>query len=231
MLKKNDFVEIDFTGRIKDNGIFDTTREKDAKDAGIDSSKCHSLKICIGQKMLVKGFDEAFEGKELKKEYKIELQPKDAFGERNQSLVRTVPLKMFQERGINPQQGMVYSFDNTIARVSSVSGGRIIIDFNNPLAGKNIVYEFIVNRMVEDLKEKVAIVLGLFLPIQNPEIKVEGEKAIWVLPQKIPDQIFDMIKNKAKELLDVELSVEVKEIKKEEKNKDEKTKKQEEKKE
>jgi len=213
MLKKNDFVEIDFTGRVKGNGIFDTTRKEAAKEAGLDENKCNPLKICIGQKLLIKGFDDALEGKETGKDYTIELQPKDAFGERNHSLLRTVPIKLFQEKGINPQQGMVYSFDNTLARISSVSGGRVTVDFNNPLSGKNVIYEFKVGRMIDDVKEKVAIVLSLFLPIPNPEIKLEGKKATIVLARKIPNEIFDIIKSKAKELLDVELFLEVKEIK------------------
>jgi FKBP-type peptidyl-prolyl cis-trans isomerase SlyD len=218
MLKKNDFVEIDFTGRVKGNGIFDTTRKEAAKEAGLDENKCNPLKICIGQKLLINGFDNAIEGKEVGKDYTIELQPKDAFGERNPSMLRTVPTKLFQEKGINPQQGMVYSFDNTLARISSVAGGRVTIDFNNPLAGKNVIYEFKVRRMIEDMKEKVAIVLSLFLPIPNPEIRLEGKNATVVLSHNIPNQIFDIIKSKARELLDVELSLEVKkEIKAEEK--------------
>jgi len=213
MLKKNDFVEIDFIGRIKGSGIFDTTKKETAKEAGIDDSKCQPMKICVGQRMLIKGFDDALEGKELGKEYKIELLPKDAFGERDSSLLKTVPLRMFTEKGISPQQGMIYSFDNALARISSVTGGRVTIDFNNPLAGKNIVYDFTVNRLIEDMKEKVSIVIGLFLPFPNPEIRINGKNATLVLPQKLPEQIFELIKNKVKELLDVELSLEVKEIK------------------
>jgi hypothetical protein len=89
----------------------------------------------------------------------------------------------------------------------------VTVDFNNPLSGKIITYDFKVERMIEDIKDKVAIVISLFLPVQNPEVKLEGKKATVVVSFKIPDQISDIIKKKAKELLDVELSFEVKEIK------------------
>ena len=37
---------------------------------------------------------------------------------------------------------MAIQLDNTIARVLSVSGGRVTMDFNNPLAGKEIDYKY-----------------------------------------------------------------------------------------
>ena len=88
IVKKKDFIELDFTGTIKESGqIFDTTFKKDAEQLGMKSVK--SLSICIGEGMLVKGFDEALDGKETGKSYSVELEPKKAFGLRDSKMIKT----------------------------------------------------------------------------------------------------------------------------------------------
>jgi FKBP-type peptidyl-prolyl cis-trans isomerase SlyD len=217
MINKNDFVEIEFTGRIKDGEIFDTSRKEDAEKAGLDKSKCEPLEICLGQRMIVKGFDDAIEGKEIGKEYNIELNPENAFGKREIQLVKTFPTKIFTSKGMVPQPGMMYSFDNVMAKIVSVSGGRAIVDFNNPLSGKIIVYDFIIKRKIDDSKEKIAILTKAFLQIKNPEIAIDGKNAKLIFEIKIPDSIFDILRKKVKEILDIDLALEVKEAKIEEK--------------
>ena len=220
MLNKNDFVELDFTGRIKDNGIFDTSIKENAREAGLDEKKCRPLKICIGQKMIVKGFDLALEGKELNKKYQIELNPEDAFGKRESNLVKTVPVKLFIEKGVMPRAGMLYSFDSILAKIISVSGGRVMVDFNNPLAGRNIIYEFIIKRKIDDLKEKISITAEFILRIENQKIELQDKKATLIFEKKIPEEFFNILKKKVKELLDVDISFKIEEKKEEEKKKE-----------
>ena len=66
-VKKNDFIQIEFTGKA--NGqIFDTTNPKEAKALGIDAPKdIKPLIICAGNAMMLKGLDEQLEGKKLDK--------------------------------------------------------------------------------------------------------------------------------------------------------------------
>ena len=154
-IKKKQFVEIDFTGRVKDtNEIFDTTIKSDAKSIGVDKVK--PLLICVGERMLPEKFDDfiLIKGKEVGKEYSLELPPKDAFGERKKDLVKMLPLKMFTDKGIMPYRGLLLNLDDMIVRIGSVSGGRVIADFNNPLAGKAITYKFKINKIIEDKKEQ-----------------------------------------------------------------------------
>ena len=46
-------------------------------------------------------------------------------------------MKIFIQQKINPIPGVMFNFDGRIAKVLTVSGGRVMIDFNNPIAGKN----------------------------------------------------------------------------------------------
>lgn len=143
MIKKNDFIEIEFTGRISENKeVFDTNIEKDAKEAKLDIKNLKPFAVAVGQKMLPSGFDDDLIGKEVGKSYTVKLKPEVAFGKRNPSMVRMIPTKLFYAQNINPVRGMQLALDGQLVRVLSNSGGRTLIDFNNPLAGKDVEYSY-----------------------------------------------------------------------------------------
>ena len=202
IVKKKDFIELDFTGKIKESGqIFDTTLKKDAEQLGMKSVS--SLKLCVGEGMLVKGFDEALEGKETGKSYSVELEPKKAFGLRDSKMIKTIPISIFLEKQVNPYPGQVLNMDGVIARISAISGGRVITDFNMPLAGKTVIYEFKINKIIENIDEKLKSLVEFFLG-DKIESKVEGNKAI-ITGKKIENKAF---REKVKSLLglDIEFS-------------------------
>lgn len=225
-VKKNDFIEIEFTGRA--NGeIFDTNIKKEAEKINLKIEE-KPIIICIGQGMLVKGFDKALEGKELDKEYKIKLSPEEAFGLRNKEMIKIIPLKIFKEKDINPYPGLVLNLDGILARILTVSGGRVIVDFNNPLAGKEIEYTFKIKREITDDKEKINALQDFFFK-KRFEFEIKDKKVIFK-DKKLKTPI-EMFKERFKDMLGLELEVEAKENNKEdiEKIKEEKTEKKEEK--
>ena len=161
-IKKNDFIELEYTGKANDN-IFDTTNPKEAEELGVQDPK--NIKpqiISVGNKMVIKGLDDSLEGKELNKKYTINLQPGQAFGKRDPSLIRTYSSNHFKKQNLNPYPGMALQLDNTIAKVISVSGGRVTMDFNNPLAGKEIDYDFKIKKLITDDKEKINALQDFF---------------------------------------------------------------------
>jgi FKBP-type peptidyl-prolyl cis-trans isomerase 2 len=159
--RKGDFVEIEYIARIKDSGeIFDTNIEQEAKKIGAKDVK--PLIICIGKDMVVKGLDKALENKEIGKKYHVEITSAEAFGKRDASLIRIAPMRLFKEKNMNPVPGMMLNLNNSLAKVVSVSGGRVSIDLNNPLAGKDIEYDFFIKRKVIDEKEKVNALQDFF---------------------------------------------------------------------
>ena len=201
--KKKDFIELDFTGKIKESGIiFDTTISEDAKKIGAEDAK--SLKLCIGEGMVVKGFDEALEGKEIGKAYSIDIEPKKAFGPRDPSLIKIIPISNFHEKQINPYPGQILNIDNVLARISSVSGGRVITDFNLPLAGKTINYEFRIKKILESAEDKLKA-LGEFFLGNIKSVSLEGKKAILSIEGEIKNE--KPFKEKAKSLLDIEVEL------------------------
>ncbi len=203
IIQKKDFIEIEFTGRIKDGEVFDSNIKKDLEKLN-PQAEAKPFVFCLGEGMFLKGIDDFLIGKELGK-YKIELKPEDAFGQRVSQLVQMIPSKLFKSQNINPFPGAVFNFDGRLAKILSVSGGRIMVDFNHPLAGKNIIYEVNVTRKVEDLNEKIKSLMNFFFrrefnfSVQENKLVIEVEKKF--------SKFAELFRDKFKEVLDLEMQV------------------------
>jgi len=203
IIKKNDFIELDFSGRVKNGEIFDTNLKEEAKKIGLEI-ETRPLIICIGQNMILPAIDELLDGKEIGK-YTLELSPEKAFGPRNKEYLKTMPVKIFHEKQILPKPGMVFQFDNLLGKISAVSGGRVIVDFNNPLAGKDVVYELNAKKKIQDIKEKAEVLINFYLR-QKLNFEIQDKK-LFIKTEKKFSQIIDFFKPKFKEILDLELEV------------------------
>lgn len=203
-IKEKDFIEIDYTGKLTDGTVFDTTEEKVAKDNDIYSSKIKYSPaiICVGERQILPGLDEEVVGKEVGQEYTVTLPPERAFGKRDIKKMKIVPAGNFRENDIQPQPGLQVDVDGEMGIITRVSGGRIIVNFNHPLAGKEITYTFKVNRKITDEKEKISAYLSGVLRIPRDKISVEAkeDKAIVALPAELPAQITTIFIHKLTEL-------------------------------
>ncbi len=212
--KKNDFVEIKFSGFVEGK-VFDSNIEEDLKKLNPEAKPTETI-VVIGQGMVVPGLDKALEEKEIGKEYEINVPSKEGFGSRQRELVKTIPLKVFTEQKISPQPGMVLALDNMIAKIIAVSGARVITDFNNPLAGRDLVYKFKIVRKITDEKEKCKCLFELTLK-SVPEFEVKD--SIVVKGPKNLEVFVNAFKDKFKELIEKEIIFELKEEKPEETDK------------
>ncbi len=213
-IKKNDFIELEFTGRVKNGNIFDTNIKEEAKKIGLEI-ETRPLIICIGQNMILPAIDEFLKGKELGK-YTLEPAPEKAFGARSPAMIKTMPSRIFHEKQIIPRQGMVFQFDTMLGRISAVSGGRVIVDFNNPLAGKDVVYELNAKRIVSELNEKAGVLIQTFFG-RKLEFEISENKLKIKIEKKFTPLI-EFFKPKFKEILNLDLESE--EIKGEEEKKE-----------
>lgn len=210
-IKKHDFVEIEYTGRLKETtDVFDTTDEKTAKEGKIFSDKGNytPVIICIGEHQILKGIDEFLEGKEPGK-YKLELPSVKAFGVKDPKLVNMIPTSKFAEQGIKPVPGLRLNIDNYVGIVKTVSGGRAIVDFNHPLAGHDVEYDLKVNRIITDKKVQVEALLRILLGVKVP-VEVNEKKAVITFPQELPEQLRKELAKKINELTSIEANFIVK---------------------
>jgi FKBP-type peptidyl-prolyl cis-trans isomerase 2 len=207
-IKKGDFIEIEFTGKIADTGeVFDTNIKADAEKANLEIKNIKPFILSVGNLMLPKGFDEDLIGKETEKPYSIEVNPEKAFGKRDSGLVRMIPTKLFHEQKINPEKGMQLALDGQLVRILSNSGGRTLVDFNNPLAGKKVVYDYKINRIVTEEKEKVDS-LQEFLFRKKFEFEKKDNKIVFKLEKQF-DPFVKLFAPKFKEILGLEVESEI----------------------
>lgn len=225
-LQEGDFIEIEFTGKTKDEGeIFDSNIKEDLEKVGSkQAEKAKPYIYGLGQGMFLQGLDEELIGK-TPGEYSIDLPVEKAFGKRQQEKIKKMPEKVFQNQQQKPQKGMFYNFDGELGKVISVSGGRVLVDFNNPVAGKDVTYKIIVKRKVTDLNEKVAA-FNNFIFKQDLDFEIKDKTLTFKIPKSLAqlEQYIVAFKEKYKELFGLDVQVEIKEDKKEEKSQEQKEK-------
>ncbi len=209
----HDFVEVDYTGKLPDGTVFDTTEEAVAKKMGHFSKEAayHPAAICVGELQILPGLDEQLEGKEVEKQYTITLPPEKAFGKRDIKKIRIVPSSTFREHKVEPQPGLQIEVDGELGTVMRVAGGRIIVNFNHPLAGREVQYEFMVRRKITEAKEQIAAFINTIFRIPEKQIVIDVQegKASVKIPIAFPPQITEAIEKKIKELVKGINSVEI----------------------
>jgi FKBP-type peptidyl-prolyl cis-trans isomerase SlyD len=84
--------------------------------------------------------EEALEGKEAGSEVNLQLKPEDAFGIRDESLVRTISKKDFPP-GVKvggQLEGVTDAGQPHVFHVMKIKGDQVFLDGNHPLAGKEL---------------------------------------------------------------------------------------------
>lgn len=192
-IKENDFIELEYTGKIKDgNIVFDTTQKDIAEKADILNPRVEykPVVLCVGQEHILKGIDNALTGKEIDKEYTVELTPDNAFGKKKMELIQLIATGKFKKHGINPMPGLQVNIDNSVGVIKTVTGGRTLVDFNHPCAGKDVVYTFKALRIVTDVQTKMQAMATMLLGEQLiTQTTVKDNKAEITTLIKMPDEI------------------------------------------
>jgi FKBP-type peptidyl-prolyl cis-trans isomerase SlyD len=100
----------------------------------------------------------ALEGQETGYQTVLELAPQDAFGERNESLLQTIPKTQFPP-GIKvggqlegrSEDGQTYVFN-----VLKIKGDTVYLDGNHPMAGKTLRFSIRVLQVRQASEEEIA---------------------------------------------------------------------------
>ncbi len=170
-------LKVTFNGKeLLEGRIFDTTSAEIAKQNNMfdEKRKYGALSIITGEHELLPLVEKELLTMKVGEARKVKMTPKEAFGERNNDLVRITPIKIFHDQKINPIPGLVISVGNAYGRVQSVSGGRVRVDFNHALAGREIEYEVKIESEITDKKEIAETIFEkyyAFVPGSKKEIK------------------------------------------------------------
>ena len=173
-IDNGDFVRVNFTGKIKDtDDVFDTTYDEIAQEAGIfEENKTYKpIPIVVGGNHLLPAIEEAIKGLEAGDKKTIEVESENAFGARDPSLIQLVPMREFKKQGMTPYPGMKIQSEGSTGKILTVNGGRVKVDFNHELAGRDLVYDVEVTEVIDDDDEKIKSMIELHY--SNPNVDID----------------------------------------------------------
>ena len=112
-------------------------------------SRTEPVSLTIGDGNLLEGFEKALLGLRAGDRRTVHLPPEDAFGPWNPDNIQTFDTVKF---GARPELNQVVEFEDkaktTLAGVvKSVTDDVTEVDFNHPLAGRNVVFEVEIARV------------------------------------------------------------------------------------
>lgn len=117
---------------------------KNAEGVTIDqSSEERPLAFIFGRGMLIPGLENVLNGKAAGDELSAEIPAADAYGERHDGLVQTVPRNLFGEQEVNPGMQFRATTDHgeQSVMVIEVTDETVTVDGNHPLAGVDLSFD------------------------------------------------------------------------------------------
>ncbi len=144
VIKEGDHVLVDYTGRLEDGTVFDTSVEDVAIEAGVhDPNRGYQpIGFTVGAGRMIKGFDSGVVGMAASEEKTLTLPPEDAYGLNREDRVQTVPIEELSAAGITPVIGekLTTSYGQ-VGNITDITNTSVVIDFNHRLAGKTLIFD------------------------------------------------------------------------------------------
>lgn len=131
-ITQNSTVTVNYTGKLEDGTIFDTSLAEGREP----------LKAKLGEGQLIPGFESGLIDMGIGESKTVEIEPTDAYGEYNDSLIIEVSKDQVPE---NVEAGMMLQtfgpMGPSIVKVLEIKDDVVAIDANHPLAGKKLIFE------------------------------------------------------------------------------------------
>ncbi len=121
-----DTVQVHYRGTLDDGSEFDSSAGRDP------------LTFTVGSGQVIPGFDNAVVGLAVGDKVEVRLDADDAYGERTEERVITVPKDQAPEGLEVGQQVMLGQAPATVVEITDES---VVVDANHPLAGQALTFE------------------------------------------------------------------------------------------
>jgi peptidylprolyl isomerase len=157
LAKEGDKVKIDFTGKLGDGTVFDSTLESECSPDECETDGCETddcgcgceagpMELTIGGGEFFPQIEEALVGMEVGGKKSVLVPAADAFGEYDEERVFTVPRQDLPQ-DMNPTVGdqlvLTGEDDEELGvTVVEVNDESVTFDANHPLAGEDLTFDF-----------------------------------------------------------------------------------------
>ena len=143
--------------------------------------------VCVvGNGNLIPGFETALKGAKVGTEVTVEIEPAEAYGEKDASMVETISIDKLRRAVQDPNSlylGAPVNINGRQGYLSYLAAGRARIDYNHPMAGKTLKYVFTVVKEVKGKEDKVLGLLESNSGHSGFEVSFKGDDLSIVLPQ------------------------------------------------
>ncbi len=143
-----DSVTIEYTGRLDDETVFDTTRQSVAEEAGLAEAQPDReytpLTVEIGAEQVIEGMEEGLIGLEAGDTETLTIPPEKAYGEPSEEHVQEFETAELREMlgGQTPEEGPYLEAQNgSQGEVVHVDEEIVRVDFNPRLAGETLTFD------------------------------------------------------------------------------------------
>jgi len=125
-------VQVQYTGKLSDGTIFDQSQEGSP------------LGFTVGAGQMIPGFEKAVLGMALDEEKEVTIPSAEAYGERNEAMIRDFERSQFPE-DMTPEVGQVIGLQTESGQqvpgtITVVGDEKVTIDLNHQLAGKDLTF-------------------------------------------------------------------------------------------
>ncbi|WP_254862885.1 FKBP-type peptidyl-prolyl cis-trans isomerase [Halovivax gelatinilyticus] len=179
-LQAGDFIEISYTARtVEDGQLVDTTDQDVADEEGIETDREFNPRtIILGEGHIFEAVEEDAYGGAVGDTGTVTVPAEDAFGTYDPDAVETVSAEKIDEDDRYP--GAQIQIDGKNGYLETIIGGRARVDFNHPLAGEDVEYEYEILDTVDDREQQAA---GLF------EMYVDVEPELWIQTDEVEEEV------------------------------------------
>ena len=187
-IKEGDFVLLNYAvWDVDDNRLLDTNIEEIAKQSNRfrEDIEYKPELVVIGKGFLLKSVEEEIKGMKEGEEKTILLPPEKAFGRKDPAKIKIVSATELTRRGIKLAVNEEIEYGGRRAIIKRIGSGRVVLDFNHPLAGKTLKYYVKIVKKLNTRKEKVkALIERWFKTGENIGIKI-NRKVVITLPDTV----------------------------------------------
>ncbi len=170
--------------------LIETTREEVAKehDAHDENRTYSPMVTVVGDGRLVSGFEAHLVDAEADTDYAFDIEPAEAYGERDANLAETIGQNVLMRSVRDPETlaiGAPVEIGGRTGVLQFLSAGRARIDYNHPLAGATLRYSYRITKVVEDRTEKVSTLLNMNTGRDDFEVAFDGDDLTVTTPEAI----------------------------------------------
>lgn len=143
-----DSVILEYTGKLDDGTVFDTSKESVAQEAGLAEAQPDReytpLTVEVGGGQVIEGMDEGLVGLEAGETETLTIPPEKAYGEPSEENIEEFETEELREMlgGQLPEEGSyLEAQDGSQGEIVHVDEDVIRADFNPPLAGETLTFD------------------------------------------------------------------------------------------